>query len=260
MAPPTKSVATARQEKERRQKKLLLFVLLPALAIAIAIQGPKLKDLFSNAQEKTSAVQGDVVEGFKEVAPTVPTETAPGAVSSDPTAVAISATEGLSDTDAAPKTDEGQLISFTRFDAQDPFVQLVSDETPSDQGDAVPADAAPATDSSTAPTSTVGATPTPTASTPPPTTTTGGSTDTAVSGASISVNGSVVLVTVGQNFPENDPAFTVVSIEDNVVKIGLAGGSFSNGVDTIDLRVGDTVTLISQPDGARFQLKVVKIS
>lgn len=260
MPPTPKSAELARKQKESKRKRLLLFVLVPALAVAVAIQGPKLKDLVSSAQEKTASVQGDVVQGFGEVAPTAPVETATGEAPSDPTAAAISATEGLSDTDAAPKTNEGQLISFTRFDAQDPFVQLVDDAT-ADEGDAVPEDAATVSDPGSTATVGTGTTPTPTATSPgTTTTTTGGTTTVAGSQVSISVNGKVVVVAVGATFPENDPAFQVVAVEGDIVKIGLAAGSFSNGIDTIDLRVGDTVTLISQPDGARFQLKVVKVS
>ena len=75
----------------------------------------------------------------------------------------------------------------------------------------------------------------------------------------LTVNGDVVVVAVGDVFPTADPAFRLVAIEATVVKIGLASGSFSNGVQTLDLEIGESVTLISQPDGARFTIKVTSI-
>jgi hypothetical protein len=245
-----------RKQKESKQKKLLLFVLLPALAIAVGIQAPKLKELVSSAKEKTASVQGQVVQGYEELAPTTPVET-PGA----PSDLTISATAGLSDTDVPPETDEGQLISFTRFDAQDPFVQLVAAESEGDQE--LPGEGETASGSGTG-TSPVTETTTTTSTSAGDTTATtpddsSGSGEVAVSQVSISVNGTVTVVAVGATFPESDPAFKLVAIEGNVVKIGLAGGSFSDNVETISLRVGDTVTLISQPDGARFQLKLVNV-
>jgi hypothetical protein len=246
-----------RKQKESKQKKLLLFVLLPALAIAVGIQAPKLKDLFTSAKEKTASVQGQVVQGYEELAPTIPVET-PGA----PSDLTISATAGLSDTDTPPETDEGQLISFTRFDAQDPFVQLVEAESEGDQ-QGLPGEGEGETVSGTG----TGTSPV-TETTTTTSTSAGDATATfpddstgsvAVSQVSISVNGSAVVVAVGETFPENDPAFKLVAIEGNIVTIGLASGSFSDGVETIDLRVGDSVTLISQPDGARFQLKLLRV-
>jgi hypothetical protein len=34
-------------------------------------------------------------------------------------------------------------------------------------------------------------------------------------------------------------------------------GSFSNGVDTLTVKLGEPLTLISQPDGARYTIKFV---
>lgn len=85
------------------------------------------------------------------------------------------------------------------------------------------------------------------------------SASTATTQVSISVNGTVTVVAVGDTFPTNDPAFKLVAIDGNIVKIGLAAGSFSNNVETLDLEVGDSVTLISQPDGARFTIEIVSL-
>ena len=39
--------------------------------------------------------------------------------------------------------------------------------------------------------------------------------------------------------------------------IGLVTGSFSTGVPTVDLNVGETLTLISQPDGVRYEIELI---
>ncbi len=51
-----------------------------------------------------------------------------------------------------------------------------------------------------------------------------------------------------------------MAIDGNTVKIGLSDGTFSTGGETINLSVGDSVTLISQPDGARFTINIIEIA
>ena len=107
----------------------------------------------------------------------------------------------------------------------------------------------------------------PTPSTPPSSGSTGGTGgetgsvddggDTAATEVKVAVNGRVTTLVVGDSFPENDAAFTVVSISGDTAEIGLASGSFATGQQTITLKVGEPVTLISQPDGARFTLKLI---
>ena len=64
---------------------------------------------------------------------------------------------------------------------------------------------------------------------------------------------------VGATFPTT-PAFKIVAIHSDSVEIGIADGSFSGGQPTITVKKGEEVTLVSQPDGARFTLKVVEIN
>jgi hypothetical protein len=42
------------------------------------------------------------------------------------------------------------------------------------------------------------------------------------------------------------------------VKIGLVSGEFSKG-DTVTVKVGKSVTLVSQPDGLRYVVKLVTV-
>jgi hypothetical protein len=43
-------------------------------------------------------------------------------------------------------------------------------------------------------------------------------------------------------------------------RTGLVTGSFSTGVPTIDLEVGESHTLVSQLDGIRYVIKVLGLS
>jgi hypothetical protein len=205
-------------------------------------------------------------------APTAPaaTTSAASAAPADGTAVPVAASGTLQDTDLPPTAGEGQLISFTRFESRDPFAPLVDD----DAGEATVEGAPPATTTPTVDptTSAVPTTPTalptpepvvPTVPTAPtvPTVPTAAPETPAASGVSLEVNGKATPLAVGDTFPASDPAFKVVEVVDSTsIKIGLVSGSFSEGVDTITLQVGKPVTLISQPDGARYTLKLVSAS
>ena len=244
MPPAPKSEESVRARKDTRAKKVLIL-LVPLLAALVVWQGPKIVKQVSSAQEKAGTVQGKVVQGFEELVPEGVPKTTPEAGSAAELAVSAS----LEDTDPAPEPAEGELISFTRFAASDPFVQLVDEDE-----ETVTPNAGTSEPTGSSGSSTAGGTGS-----------TSGSTGTTTSGdvevlATIRINGAVVVVEVGGTFPENDPAFELVAVEDGVAKIGLVSGTFSNDVETLDLQVGDTVTLISQPDGARFTLKLVELS
>ena len=122
----TKSEELARKQKAARSKKTLLL-LVPVLIALVAFQGPRLMKRLGDAKEATEEKQGEVVQGFEELAPNgVPATTAPGVVPADP-AAALAAAESIADTDTPPLGGESDLVSFTRFEARDPFVQLVDD-------------------------------------------------------------------------------------------------------------------------------------
>jgi hypothetical protein len=239
--------AKARQMKQKR----LLFVLVPVLIALMIFTVPRtLKQLRGEKAASSSPAAATVSP------PVDPTTGAAGgaatpAATTDPTAIAASAKAILVDTDQQPEASEGQLYSFSRFDARDPFVPLVEDEA----ADTSATDASGAVPTTTVPTvPTVPTTPT------TPSTTTGGSNDYTQAPATkvnISVNGDVQVLAVGDAFPGNDPAFKLVSIGADSVEIGLVSGTFSTGVNTITVKVGEPVTLIGQPDGARYTIKLL---
>jgi hypothetical protein len=144
---------------------------------------------------------------------------------------------------------DGQLASFSRFESKDPFSQQVRTASASDGS----------TSGSTGGSSTSGGTSgsdvgagsgsTPTGTSPAPTT------------AVISVNGTLMTVTVGSDFPEASasdpnatPLFHLVSLTTKTAKIAIAGGTYTSGASTVTLRVNKPVTLMNTADGSRFKL------
>ena len=229
-----KSQEMLRKQKEGKQKKLL-FLMIPVLLIAVVFNVMK----FMGGGEETPAASSSATDTSAADTSATPTDAAAGGGTAV-AGVAVQAT--LIDSDVPPEASEGQLVSFERFIAVNPFNQQVS------EGEAAPSDEAPAASSGeSAPSS-------------------GGSSGGDTSGdsdkpnaANLTVNGASETVLVGDSFPASDPTFKLVAVKDTTAKIGLVTGSFSTGADTIDLKVGQTLTLVSQPDGIRYVIKLVGI-
>jgi hypothetical protein len=82
----------------------------------------------------------------------------------------------------------------------------------------------------------------------------------AATSASLEVNGVTEDVKVGETFPASDGAFRLVAVGEDTAQIGLASGTFSNGQETMTLKIGESLVLISEPDGTRYAIKLVSIS
>jgi len=78
--------------------------------------------------------------------------------------------------------------------------------------------------------------------------------------ASLSVNGVPEEVNVRAQFPASSRFFVLVSAAAKSVKISIAGGSFANGVSTITLTKGKSVTLANTADGTRYEIKLLSTS
>jgi hypothetical protein len=129
---------------------------------------------------------------------------------------------GLADTDTPPDPLEGQLVSFSRFNGVDPFR---------------PKGSAPGAQRDT--------------SAPPA----------ATQGALLDINGQSENVSVGDSFPAADKTFILRAVSSQGVEIGLvSGSSFSDGKAVQTLNVGETVTLVAQPDGATYTIKVISVA
>ena len=75
---------------------------------------------------------------------------------------------------------------------------------------------------------------------------------------SISVNGIAEDVAVEGSFPKEEPTFVLVKIAKNgkSVEIGIAGGEFAGGDETITLALGKKLTLQNTADGSRYELEL----
>jgi hypothetical protein len=166
--------------------------------------------------------------------------------------------DGISDPDAVPLPESGQLLAFGRFRTKDPFVQQLrlncasgdcastsTSSSPAKGGTSTPP-ASKAGTGSSAPSS-AGRTAAPPVATAAPTS------------AAISVNGAAQTVQVGGTFPTPDPAFTLVSFSRQGARIGIAGGSLQNGKATVTLKKGKPLTLMNTADGTRYVLRLLSV-
>ena len=127
---------------------------------------------------------------------------------------------GLPDSDPLLSPGSGQLIVFSRFVSKDPFRAKPSISVGDDSDQ--PTGAATA--------------------------------------ATIEVNGRSEDVKVGEVFPESDGAFRLVAVTNESAEIGLASGTFSNGQETMALKIGEELVLISDPDGTRYAIKLISVA
>ena len=210
------------KQKEAKQKKVL-FLLVPIFIGLIAWQGPK----------TFKAVTGGNAPPPTTAAPltTAPT---PGSAPSTPGVGAVAPAGQLVDTDAPPSLMDGQMSNLGVFPGRDPFSGGVI--TPG-VGDVSTGGGGTGTGTGTGTTSTT----TPTS-------------------ARVEVNGAAENVSIGDAFPESDPAFKLVSVTASSAMIALASGAtFTNGDRSEQIKVGETLTVVGD-DGSNFSIKLVGTS
>jgi len=152
----------------------------------------------------------------------------------------------LDDTDDVSSAGPGQLVSFDRFVGRDPFRQgIVVKPADAGTGGATGGTPKPPTGGPTGGSTGGGGT--------------GGSSGDSYTKATIEVNGVSEEVTEGGTFPESDPIFKLVKVTKGGIELGLVSGEFNAGDQTIAVKKGKTVTLVSQPDGLRYVIKLVSV-
>ena len=127
---------------------------------------------------------------------------------------------GLPDSDPLLSPGTGQLVVFSRFVGKDPFRAKPTISVGDDSDQP-----------------------------------TGAATE-----ATLEVNGVSEAVKVGDVFPESDAAFRLVAVGTDTAQIGLATGTFSNGQETMTLKVGEELVLISEPDETRYAIKLISVA
>jgi hypothetical protein len=165
--------------------------------------------------------------------------------------------DGITDPDAVPLPQSGQLLAFGLFRSKDPFVQQLNlngatgPAGPVSPGGPTGA-SGPAAGGSGA--GGGGSTPTSTPASTPATPAT------PLTTAVISVNGAPESVKVGGTFPTADPYFKLVSLTKKGAKISIAGGTLDNGAPTVTLTKQKALTLMNTADGTRYVLRLVSVS
>ena len=240
--------------KQAKQKKIAIGGAVLLLAL-LAYQGPKTMKMLKGPQAVAAPA-----------ASTTPTTTtpgvtpAPGATTGEVPVAPAPELSAVADSDLAPEAVQGQLATFERFASKDPFAQQADDKpaapprvsNPTDgtekeptdtKSDAKPADGDAAPDGGF---------------------TTGSSEPDApelADATSISVNGVAEAVAVEGSFPKDEPTFVLVSVAKNgkSVEIGIAGGEYATGGETITLGLGKKLTLQNTADGSRYELQLLTV-
>jgi hypothetical protein len=221
----------ARAARERKQKIFVVVGGLFLLAL-LAIQLPKLLG-GSGDSESTSTLATPVVSPPAQSTAPVPGPSTSASVSFAP----------------SPRETTGKLTSFDVFAPKDPFVQQVvtagaadaMTETAGGTSAAGPEKAE--RDLAAQKKFSVGAK--------------NGAADT----TTISVNGVRQTVASGATFPPSDPVFVLVAEHpgSRSVEIGVAGGAYSGGSKTANLKLGRPLTLVNTATGARYRLVLISV-
>jgi len=248
--------------KAAKQKKIAIGGCVLLLAL-LAFQGPKTVKMLKGPQalpSPTSTAPATPAPGAA-----APGGTAAGQVPATGDATAAPAPElsAVADSDLSPDAEQGQLATFERFASKDPFAQQAEAKP------TAPPAAAPTkdTDTSTTPDAAKGADSDADsdAGAADGGFTTGGSdsadTPALATTTSISVNGVAEDVAVAAAFPKDEPTFVLAKVAKNgkSVEIGIAGGEYAGGGETITLALGKTLTLQNTADGSRYELKLLTI-
>ena len=239
--------------KQAKQKKIAIGGAVLLLAL-LAFQGPKTLKMLKGPE---------AIPVPTATAAPVPAPSGGTAVVAPP--VAAPELSAVADSDLSPEAVQGQLATFERFASKDPFAQQAQPVEPpvreSDPNDG------------TRPTASGGAkAPAPPEKAPAETDgddtdggfTTGSSAPDAPPNAtatSISVNGVAEDVAVEASFPKDEPTFVLVSLARNgkSVEIGIAGGEYASGGETITLALGKKLTLQNTADGSRYELELLTV-
>ena len=160
--------------------------------------------------------------------------------SEQPSAATSGAGGSLASGDVPPPAQEGQLASFSRFASKDPFAQQLSNDSTgggSSSGSSSGGGTSPSSPSS------------------------GGLQTPGPGSAVLSVNGTLMSVSVGTDFPQpttSDPSaqplFHLISLTAHTARISIVGGSYSNGAGAVTLTENRPLTLMNTADGTRYKL------
>ena len=247
--------------KEAKQKKIAIGGAVLLLAL-LGFQGPKTLKMLKGPQPVSAPTS------------TAPASTTPGAATpatggtaaGEVPAAAAPELSAVADSDLSPEAEQGQLATFERFASKDPFAQQAEPVAAGPPRVSDPKDGTETTpvDTTNDGTQNVGSADAADGEDADGGFTTGGSAPEAAEIAattSISVNGVAEDVAVEGSFPKDEPTFVLVKIAKNgkSVEIGIAGGEYASGGETITLALGKKLTLQNTVDGSRYEIELLTI-
>ncbi len=246
--------------KEAKQKKIAIGGAVLLLAL-LGVQGPKTLKMLQGPKPAAAPASTAPATTTPGVAPA--SGAAPAGVEAAP-AAAVPELSAVADSDLSPEAEQGQLATFERFSTKDPFAQ---------QAQPVASAAAPVSEASDGAANEpvepkTGAKPAESAADGEAAAdggfTTAGATPEApaiAAATSISVNGVAEDVATEGSFPKDEPTFVLVEIAKNgkSVEIGIAGGEYAGGDETITLGLGKKLTLQNTADGSRYELELLAV-
>ena len=246
---------------KRRQQKMILIVGAVLLAGLLAFQLPKMMKHGKSASSAAASSESSAISATSDSS----SSTSTSGTTATPTTSPVAAVTTLHPTGpaaklagivvqsaGAPKARAGQLWTLTRFNAKDPFVQQVKPAMP---GAPVPSSgsgsatggktgASGGTDAGAGGGITGGTVvPTPPAAT-------------AFGYATLMVNGKAQQLQLKSVFPKGDPTFVLREVGKGFIKVGVAGGKFTDGT-AVKLEQGKRVVLMNTATGQRFVMKLV---
>lgn len=251
--------------KAAKQKKIAIGGVVVLLAL-LGIQGPKTLKMLKGPQPVavTSAAPAPVA-----AAPAA-TEAAAGTAAAEAPAAVTPELASVADSDPGPVVEDGQLATFERFASKDPFAQQAQAVT----APATPSDASGGADNPS-PADGEGAAAAGSGRSE------GAADNEGIAGAGggftkektaparaepagatlIAVNGVSEDVKLKQAFPASEPTFVLVSlaVDGRSVEVGIAGGAYADGGETLKLTLGKRVTLQNTADGSRYELELLAI-
>jgi len=247
-----KTKQDAAKAKAAKQKKIAIGggVLLVAL---LAIQGPKTLKML-NPKPLPPLTAPSTTPTTTTVTPSDPNSLAAPTLGGTP-AAAPAAADTSNLVAAVPVTpDAGQLETFQRFATKDPFAaQATADGAPVKSGGGSSSKGSGGGSTSTTPSVKPAG---PSSSSPP-----SSPSAPAPTSAIISLNGEVMSVTVGGDFPTSGATFLragslfhVVSLTAKTAKVAIVGGSYADGAPAITLKMGTPLTLQNTADGTKYTL------
>jgi hypothetical protein len=231
------------KQKEKRQKIIAIVGAVLLIGI-LAFQLPRVMKMFNKkgiAAACNSACPGAQASSAQPTG-TTPSLAAPTLAGSGQTTAPtpVASGDGVTTGDSAPVVQPGQLASFSLFKSKDPFAQQLSNGSSASVGSGTGGSSGSSGGSSP---SSGGSAPTvPSGSQPAP------------GSAVISVNGTLVSVTVGGDFPSDQPMFHLVSLGAHSAQISIVGGSYATGAATVTLHENKPLTLMNTADGTRYKL------